>query len=137
MSILNVTVFMYQTGNKAVPLTLPGSFEKICHGYATNFSQFSYKIPKATLSKSKFRISFRGPSIRAFHLNLFLFLNLNWNWSCFFSNEIKLNAFKTFQPWVSSQHPFDEKGLDDKAIMPFCDLPSFKNQYKSYCLQLE
>ena len=63
LNILRVAVFMYQIRNKTAPLTFSGSFEKICHGYPTNFSQFNYKIPKTTLSKSKFRISFRGPSI--------------------------------------------------------------------------
>ena len=63
LNILSVAVFMYQISNKTAPLTFSGSFEKICHGYPTNFSQFNYKIPKTALSKSKFRISFRGPSI--------------------------------------------------------------------------
>ena len=54
---------MYQIRNKTAPLTFSGSFEKISHGYPTNFSQFNYKIPKTGLSKSKFRISFRGLSI--------------------------------------------------------------------------
>ena len=63
LNILSVTVFMYQIRNKTAPLTFSGSFEKISHGYPTNFSQFNYKIPKTTLCKSKFRISFRGSSI--------------------------------------------------------------------------
>ena len=62
LNILTVTVFMYQIRNKTAPLIFSGCFEKICHGYPTNFSQFNYKIPKTTLSKSKFRISFRRPS---------------------------------------------------------------------------
>ena len=56
LNILSVAVFMYQIRNKTAPLTFSGSFEKICHGYSTNFSQFSHKIPKFALSKSKFRI---------------------------------------------------------------------------------
>ena len=63
LNILSVAVFMYQIRNKTAPLTFSGSFEKISHGYPTNFSQFNYKIPKTALSKSKFRISFRGPYI--------------------------------------------------------------------------
>ena len=54
---------MYQIRNKTAPLKFSGSLEKICHGYPTNFSQFSYNIPKTALSKSKFKISFWGPSI--------------------------------------------------------------------------
>ena len=63
LNILSVAVFMYQIRNNTAPLTFLGSFEKIFHGYPTNFSQFNFKIPKTTLSKCKFRISFRGPSI--------------------------------------------------------------------------
>ena len=55
--------FMYQIRNKTAPLKFSGSFEKICHGYPKSFLQFNYKIPKTALSKSKFRISFTGPSI--------------------------------------------------------------------------
>ena len=53
---------MYQIRNKTAPLTFSISFEKISHEYPTNFSEFNCKIPKAALSKSKFRISFSGPS---------------------------------------------------------------------------
>ena len=62
-NILSVAVFMYQIRNKTAPLTFSRSFEKICHGCPTNFSRSNYKIPKTVLSKSKFRISFRGLSI--------------------------------------------------------------------------
>ena len=61
LNILSVAVFMYQIRNKTAPLTFLGSFEKICHGYPTYFSQFNYKIPKTTFRKTKFRFSFRGP----------------------------------------------------------------------------
>ena len=63
LNILSVAVFMHQIRNKTTPLTLPGSFEKISHGYPTNFSQLNYKISKTALSKSKFGISFRRLSI--------------------------------------------------------------------------
>ena len=65
LNILSVAVFMYQIRNKTAPLTFSGPLNilKICHVYPTNISQFNYKIPKTALSKSKFRISFRGPSI--------------------------------------------------------------------------
>ena len=51
---------MYQIRNRTAPLKFLESFEEISHRYPTNFSQFNFKT---TLSKSKFRISFRGPSI--------------------------------------------------------------------------
>ena len=56
LNILSVRVFMYQIRNKTTPLTFSGCFEKISHGYMTNFSLFHYKTPKTALSKSKFRI---------------------------------------------------------------------------------
>ena len=52
LNILSVAVSMHQIRNKTTPLTLPGSFEKISHGYPTNFSQLNYKISKTALSKS-------------------------------------------------------------------------------------
>ena len=36
---------------------------------------------------------------------------------------------------MSSQHPVDEKGLDDKAITSFVVLPRLINQYELYHLQ--
>ena len=63
LNILSVAVFMYRIRNKTAPLTFSGSFEKICHGYPKHFSQYNYRILKPTLSKSKIRISFRGPSV--------------------------------------------------------------------------
>ena len=63
LNIFRIAVFMYQIKNKTALLTFSGSFEKICRGYPTNFSQFNYKIAKPALNKSKFRTSFREPSI--------------------------------------------------------------------------
>ena len=60
LNILSVAVSMYQIRNRTAPLKFLESFEEISHRYPTNFSQFNFKT---TLSKSKFRISFRGPSI--------------------------------------------------------------------------
>ena len=125
-NILSVAVFMYQIRNKTAPLTFLGSFEKICHGHPTNFSQFNNKIPKTALSKSIFRISFRGPSIWHNFLqnsekvieSLPLFKSKLKLKLLSFSNEI--TYFKNIST-VSSQHPVDEKGLDGKAILAFCE----------------
>ena len=105
LNILSVAIFMYQIRNKTAPLTFSGSFEKICHGYPTNFSQFNYKIPNTTLRKRKFRISFRGPSIWNNFLqnsekeieSIPLFKSKLQN---FFLLAMKLHTFKIFQPWV-------------------------------------
>ena len=116
---------MYQIRKKTAPLTFLGKFEKICHGYPTNFSQFNYKTPKTALSKSKFRISFRGPSIWNNFLknsekeieSLPLFKSKLKLKLLSFSNEI--TYFENIAT-VSSQHPVDKKWLDGKAIMAFC-----------------
>ena len=106
LNILSLAVFIYQIRKKTAPLTFLGSFEKVSHGCPTNFSQFNYKIPKTANSKSKFRISFRGPSIwNNIHQNFgkeiesLRFLNLNWNLNCFLLT-MKLYTFNIFQPWV-------------------------------------
>ena len=116
---------MYQIRNKTASLTFSGSFEKISHGYPTNFSQFNYKIPKTALSKSKFRISFRGPSIWNNFLqnsekeieSLPLFKSKLKLKLLSFSNEI---TYFEYISAVSLQNPVDEKGFDDKAIVTFC-----------------
>ena len=135
---------MYQIRNKTAPLTFSGSFEKISHGYPTNFSQFNYKIPKTALTKSKFRISFRRPSIwNNFLQNLkkklshFRFLNLDWNLNCFLL-PMKLHTFNIFQPWFRKTL-FTKRGLmtSDFPSGFLRVLPPFKNQYESYYLKLE
>ena len=116
---------MYQIRNKTASLTFSGSFEKISHGYPTNFSQFNYKIPKTALSKSKFRISFRGPSIWNNFLqnsekeieSLPLFKSKLKLKLLSFSNEI---TYFEYISAVSLQNPVDEKGFDGKAIVTFC-----------------
>ena len=67
LSILIVAVFMHCAFN------VFRKFEKICHGYPTNISQFNCKDPKTALSKSKLRIS---KTLKK-KLNHFRSLNLN------------------------------------------------------------
>ena len=42
LNIFSLAVFMYQIRKKTASLKFSGSFEKICHGYPTNSSQFKY-----------------------------------------------------------------------------------------------
>ena len=106
LNILSVAVFMYQIRNKTTPLTFSGSFEKICYGYPTNFSQFNYKFLKTHLAKANSESYLEGlPSGITFSkivkkkLNHFRSLTLNWNWN-YFLLAMKLHTFKIFQPWV-------------------------------------
>ena len=106
LNILSVAVSMYQIRIKTVPLTFSGSFEKICHGYPTNFSQFNYKIPNTTLRKGNSESHLEGlPSGITFSkilkrkLNHFRSLNINRNWNCYLL-AMNFHAFKIFQPWV-------------------------------------
>ena len=84
LNILSVAVFMYQIRNKTTPLTFPGSFEKICYGYPTNFSQFNYKFLKTHLAKANSESYLEGlpygitfSKIVKKKLNHFRSLNLN------------------------------------------------------------
>ena len=63
LNILSVTVFMYQIRNKTVSLKHSQEVLRKSVMGITNFSQFNCKISKTKLSKSKFKISFRRPSI--------------------------------------------------------------------------
>ena len=81
---------MYQIRSKTAPLTFSVSFEKIWRGYPTNFLQLNYKIPTTAISKSKFTISFRGPSIwnnflknSEKEIELLPLFKSNWNVHCF------------------------------------------------------
>ena len=133
---------MYQIRNKTAPLAFSGSFEKISHGYPTNFSQFDCKISKTALSESKFRISFRRPStgiiffkILKKKLSHFRFLNLNSNLDCFLL-AMKLHTFNTFQLWLRKN--LLTKGAWWQRHSGFLRvLPCFKSQYESYYLKLE
>ena len=134
---------MYQIRNKTSPLTFSGSFEKICHGYPTNFSQFNYKIPKTALSKSKCRISFRGPSIR----NNFLQNSEKEIESLpFFKSKLKVkllyfsDEILYFWKYFSCEFATScwRKGAWWQSHSGFLRvLPHFKNEYESYYLQLE
>ena len=75
LNILSIAVFMHRVHTKTSPLICTGSFQRISHLYSTgsstrNFSKpklkpstRNFSKPKLKLTKTKYRISIRGPAI--------------------------------------------------------------------------
>ena len=55
---------MHKIKSRTAPKIFQNKFRKPAHKYPTNFSTSSYSIPPFKLSKSKYRISFRRPTLR-------------------------------------------------------------------------
>ena len=54
---------MHRVHTKAYPPVFTGSFQKISHLYSTRSSTLNFSKPKLKLTKTKNRISIRGPAI--------------------------------------------------------------------------
>ena len=54
---------MQSVNTSSAPAIFSGRFQRIKHKYPTNFSHLNYEKPKLKLSKCKYRITFRGPTI--------------------------------------------------------------------------
>ena len=63
LNILNNLVFMHKIKSQTAPKIFQNKFRKPTHKYPTNFSTSNYSIPPFKLSKSKYRISFRCPTL--------------------------------------------------------------------------
>ena len=63
LNILNNLVFMHKIKSQTAPKIFQNKFRKPTHKYPTNFSTSNYSIPPFKLSKSKYRISIRGPTL--------------------------------------------------------------------------
>ena len=61
LNILNNLVFMHKIKSQTAPKIFQNKFHKPIHKCPTNFSTSNYSIPPFQLSKSKYRISIRGP----------------------------------------------------------------------------
>ena len=62
LNILNNLVFMHKIKYQTAPKIFQNKFSKPTHKYSINFSTSNYSIPPFKWSKSKCRISIRGPS---------------------------------------------------------------------------
>ena len=54
---------MHKIKYQTAPKIFQNKFSKPTHKYPTNFSTSNYSIPPFKLSKSKYRISIRGPKL--------------------------------------------------------------------------
>ena len=63
LSVLNKFVFMHKFKYQTVPNIFQKKFSKPTHKYPTNFSISNYIIPPFKLSKPKYRISSKGPTL--------------------------------------------------------------------------
>ena len=55
---------MHKIISQTAPKIFQNKFRKQTHKYLTNFSTSNYSIPPFKLSKSKYRISIRHPTLR-------------------------------------------------------------------------
>ena len=63
LNILSIAVFMHSVHTKTSPPVFTGSFQRIFHLYSTRLSTLNFSKPKLKLTKTKYRISIRGPAI--------------------------------------------------------------------------
>ena len=54
---------MQRIHTKQAPPILQKKFKQITHHYPTRTSNLNYEKPKLVLTKAKYKISFRGPSV--------------------------------------------------------------------------
>ena len=63
LNILSIAVFLHRVHTKTSPPVFTGSFQRISHLYSTRSSTLNFSKPKLKLTKTKYRISIRGPAI--------------------------------------------------------------------------
>ena len=62
LNILSIAVFIHRVHTKTSPPVFTGSFQKISYLYSTRSSTLNFSKPKLKLTKTKYRISIRGPT---------------------------------------------------------------------------
>ena len=63
LNILNNLIFMHKVRTETAPAIFLPKFQKPAHPYQTNFLKLNYIKPTSKLSRSKYRISVRGPTL--------------------------------------------------------------------------
>ena len=64
INVLTIAVFVHRVHAKTFLLPVfTGRFQKISHLFSTRSSTLNFLKPKLKLSKTKYRISIRGPTI--------------------------------------------------------------------------
>ena len=63
LNILSIAIFMYRVRTKTSSPVFTGLFQGLSHLYSTRSSTLNFLKPKLKLTKTKYRISIRGPAI--------------------------------------------------------------------------
>ena len=63
LNILNNLIFLNKVKNETIPVVYLPKFQKPAHPCSTNFSKLNYIKPTSQLSRSKYRISARRPTL--------------------------------------------------------------------------
>ena len=63
LNIFNTALFMQRIHTKQAPPILQEKFKLVTHHYPTRSSNLNYEKPKLVLTKAKYKISFRGPTV--------------------------------------------------------------------------
>ena len=63
LNILNYFTFMHKVKTETAPAVFLPKFQKPAHPYPTTFSKRNYIKPTSELTRSKYRISVRGPAL--------------------------------------------------------------------------
>ena len=63
LNILNNFTFMHKGKTETAPAVFLPKFQKPAHPYPTTFSKRNYIKPTSELTRSKYRISVRGPAL--------------------------------------------------------------------------
>ena len=63
LNVFNVLVFMHKIKTKTAPAIFLGKFNKVSHSYPTNFGLSNFTQPAVNLTRSKSRITVRGPKL--------------------------------------------------------------------------
>ena len=63
LNILNNLIFLHKVKNETIPVVYLPKFQKPAHPCPTDFSKLNYIKPTSQLSRSKYRISARRPTL--------------------------------------------------------------------------
>ena len=63
LNILSIAVFKHSVYTETSSPVFTGSFQRISHLYSTRSSTLNFSKPKLKLTKTKYRMSIRGPAI--------------------------------------------------------------------------
>ena len=63
LNLFQIVLFMFKLKNETIPQIFHSQFTAINHKYPTRHSLNNYTLPKTTLRKTDFSITYRGPNL--------------------------------------------------------------------------